>query len=139
MLSISNPADYSTGQFNTIIASSSRSVKEMAAAAFLHLQIVSSIINLSIDMVQIELIPDLSHCIETVARKEYEKLARGYLQAGKTDSEFEDKVELLRAFLESADFRKLRQQSEEYLLKGQNVKFIIYREHGKARHKMLRS
>jgi len=90
-------------------------------------------------MVQIELTPDLSHCIETVARKEYENLVRGYLQGSKTDSEFEDKVELLRAFLESADFRKLRQQSEEYLLKGQNIKFILYREHGKVKHKMLHS
>ncbi|UCH51880.1 MAG: hypothetical protein JSV54_03815 [Chloroflexota bacterium] len=90
-------------------------------------------------MVQIELIPDLCHCIETVARKEYEKLARSYLQAGKGDSDFEDKVELLRDFLESADFRKLRKQSEEYLLKGQNIKFILYRERGKAKHKMVRS
>jgi len=90
-------------------------------------------------MVRIELIPDLSHCIETVARKEYENLARSYLQAGKGESEFEDKLELLRTFLESADFRKLRQQSEEYLLKGRNIKFILYREHGKAKHKMLRS
>ena len=31
MLSISNPADYATGQFHTIIASSLRSVKEIAA------------------------------------------------------------------------------------------------------------
>jgi hypothetical protein len=90
-------------------------------------------------MVQIELIPDLSNCIETVARKEYENLVRSYLQAGESDSEFEDKVELIRAFLESADFRKLRQQSEVYLLKGQNIKFILYRERGKAKHKMLRS
>ena len=88
-------------------------------------------------MVQIELIPDLSRCIETVARKEYENLARSYLQAGTCDSELEDKLELLRTFLESADFRKLRQQSEEYLLKGQTIKFILYMERGKARHKMM--
>jgi len=88
-------------------------------------------------MVQIELIPDLSHCIETVARKEFENLARSYLQAGKGGAEFGEKLELLRSFLESADFRKLRQQSEEYLLKGQKIKFILYRERGKAGHKML--
>ena len=99
------------------------------------LQAVSS----QLEMVQIELVPDLSHCIETVARKEYENLARGYLRAGKTDSEFENKIELLRAFLESADFRKLRKQSEGYLLKGQKVKFVLYRERGKARYRMLRS
>lgn len=88
-------------------------------------------------MVQIELIPDLSHCIETVARKEYENLVRSYLQAGKGESEFKDKLELLRTFLESADFRKLRQQSEEYLLEGQRIKFILYMERGKAKHKIL--
>jgi hypothetical protein len=88
-------------------------------------------------MVKLELIPDLSHCIETVARKEYENLARSYLQSGKGGSELEEKIELLRSFLESADFRKLRQQSEEYLLKGQKIKFILYTERGKAKHKMM--
>ena len=88
-------------------------------------------------MIQIELIPDLSHCIETVARKEYENLVRSYLRAGKGESEFEGKLELLRSFLESADFRELRQQSEEYLLKGQKIKFILYMERGRAKHKML--
>jgi hypothetical protein len=63
-------------------------------------------------MVQIELISDLSHCIETVARKEYENLASGYLKAGKGGSEFEEKIELLRMFLESADFRKLRSRAK---------------------------
>src|SRR4030042_4346947 len=99
------------------------------------LQAVSS----QLEMGQIELVPDLSHCIETVARKEYENLARSYLQAGKGDSEFGEKVELLRSFLESADFRKLREQSEVYLLKGQKIKFILYRERGKAKYRMLRS
>ena len=86
-------------------------------------------------MAQIELTPDLSHCIETVAKKEYQSLIRDYLKVGKSDAEFEEKIELLRAFLESADFRKLRKESEEYLLKGQNIKFILYQEEGKARYK----
>lgn len=50
-------------------------------------------------MVQIELVPDLSHCIETLAKKEYENLIKGYLQAGKGDSEFEDRVKLSEPFL----------------------------------------
>jgi hypothetical protein len=85
-----------------------------------------------------ELVPDLSHCIETVARREHENLARSYLQTVKGDNELGEKIELLRSFLESADFRKLRQQSEEYLLKGQKIKFILYREHGKVKYRMLR-
>jgi hypothetical protein len=87
-------------------------------------------------MGQIELVPDLSHCIETVARREYDNLVSSYLQAGKGDSEFGKKLELLRSFLESADFRELRRQSEDYLLKGQKIKFILYRERGKAKYKM---
>jgi hypothetical protein len=90
-------------------------------------------------MVQMELVPDLSHCIETVARKEYENLARSYLQSGEGDSELGKQIELLRSFLESADFRKLRKQSEGYLVKGQKIRFILYRERGKAKYKMLRS
>jgi hypothetical protein len=90
-------------------------------------------------MNQIELIPDLSHCIETVARKEYENLVRSYLQTGKFDDDFEDKVEILRTFLQSTDFSKLRQQSDEYLVKGQKIKFILYRERGKIKHKLVRS
>ncbi len=104
----------------------------------MHFGISSSIIAVDTEMDQIELVPDLSHCIETVARKEYENLARSYLQAGKGDSELGEKIELLRSFLESADFRKLRKQSEGYLLKGQKVKFTLYRERGKAKYRMLR-
>jgi hypothetical protein len=105
----------------------------------LHFHLASGIITINTEMDQIELVSDLSHCIETVARKEYENLVRRYLQAGKGDSELGEKIEVLRDFLESADFRKLRKQSEEYLLKGQKVKFILYRGHGEVKYKMLRS
>lgn len=88
-------------------------------------------------MAQIELTPDLSHCIETVAKKEYQSLIRDYLKVGKSDAEFEEKIELLRAFLESADFRKLRKESEEYLLKGQNIKFILYCEQGETKYSLV--
>ena len=74
----------------------------------LHFHFASGIIAADTEMDQIELVPDLSHCIETVARREYENLARNYLQSGKGDSELGEKIELLRSFLESADFRKLR-------------------------------
>lgn len=88
-------------------------------------------------MVQIELIPDLSHCIETVARKVYESLIRNYLRTGGSDSESGAKIELLRTFLESADFRKLRSKSEKYLLQGYSVKFLLYREKGKVKYKLI--
>jgi hypothetical protein len=77
---------------------------------------------------QIELVPDITHCVETMARKEYQNLARSYLQEGKDDAGFQEKIELLRSFLETADFRKLRRESEAYLVKGERVKFTLYRE-----------
>jgi len=87
-------------------------------------------------MLQIELIPDLTHCIETVARKEYDDLIKAYLRAGTSDAELEEKIELLRSFLETTDFRKLRQESESYLLQGLKVKFIVYQEDGETRYRL---
>lgn len=87
-------------------------------------------------MLQIELIPDLTHCIETVARKEYNDLIKAYLRAGTSDAELEEKIELLRSFLETTDFRKLRQESESYLLQGLKVKFIVYQEDGETRYRL---
>ena len=88
-------------------------------------------------MLQIELVPDLNHCIETVARKEYDNLIKAYLRAGKSDAESEGKIELLRSFLETSDFRRLRQESESYLLQGQKVKFIVYQEDGETRYRLV--
>ena len=110
--------------------------KSWQSLPILHFHLAGGIITVDTEMDQIELVPDLSHCIETVARKEYENLARSYLQAGKGDSDFEEKVELIRTFLESADFRKLRKRSEQYLLNGQNVKFVVYRKSGKTKFNM---
>ena len=114
----------------------SRQGREKKILPILHFRISSSIITVNTEMGQIELVPDLSHCIETVARREYDNLVSSYLQAGKGDSEFREKIELIWSFLESADFRELRRQSEGYLLKGQKIKFILYRERGKAKYKM---
>jgi len=89
-------------------------------------------------MVEMELVPDLSHCIETVAKREHDSLVKSYFQAGRGDAEFEEKVELLRSFLESADFKKLRRESEGYLLNGENIKFILYKEEGQTRYRLVR-
>lgn len=85
---------------------------------------------------EIELFPDLSHCIETVARKEYEDIARRLL-AGDSDAVLEERLSLLRDFLEGADFRELRRLSEEYLLRGKGVKFLLYREQGQLKYRMV--
>ena len=76
-------------------------------------------------MISIELFASLEHCIETVARDEFRSSVGRYLEGGLGDKELEEKIELLKAFLESADFGRLRSQSEAYLVKGKKVKFVI--------------
>jgi hypothetical protein len=73
----------------------------------------------------IELFPSLSHCIETTARDEFWHSANQYMEGGRKDKKLEEKIELLKAFLESADFRRLRSESERCLVEGKRVKFII--------------
>lgn len=76
-------------------------------------------------MSTIELFPTLEHCIETTARLEFNRLAGSYMESNKENAEIEAKLELLRCFLSTADFRTLRQQSEACLTAGKKVKFIL--------------
>ena len=87
-------------------------------------------------MVRIELTPTLAHCIETTARQEFSKTANEYMQRGGEDEELEEKIELLRAFLELTDFKELRRRSEKHLIEGKTVRFILYLEEGKPRYEM---
>jgi hypothetical protein len=73
----------------------------------------------------IELVPSLSHCIETVARDEFWNSADQYMEGGQRDKRLEEKIELLKAFLESVDFRKLRSDSETHLIQGRKVRFVV--------------
>jgi len=87
-------------------------------------------------IVKIELIPTLELCIEGAARQEYKKSADEYMQRGEKDRKLEEKIELLRMFLETMDFRKLRAESEKYLIEGKNVRFILTSEKGKPKYEM---
>jgi len=75
--------------------------------------------------IRVVLTPTLSHCIETVAKRKYWKSVNKYLKKRKEDKRLEGKIELLRSFLETADFGNLRKQSEEHILHGKQVKFIV--------------
>ena len=85
---------------------------------------------------RIELTPTLDLCIEGTARREYLKSADEYMQRGQKDVRLEKKIELLRMFLETADFRKLRAESEKHLIEGKKVKFILTSEKGKPKYEM---
>jgi hypothetical protein len=71
---------------------------------------------------EITLEPDLSHCVETVAKREYERILSLLLKGHDKDRLLEDLLELLRLFLESADFGSLRNSCDEFLLTGKRVR-----------------
>jgi len=75
-------------------------------------------------MTRIELVPDLLHCIQTRARQEHSTTMSKIL-SGDQSPELEQRLELLKAFLEEADFGQLRRESEEYLVQGRKVKFVL--------------
>ncbi len=72
-------------------------------------------------MMEIKLEPSVSHCIETMAKKEYEKVLSQLLKEMEEDSQLAEELELLRIFLESADFRQLRNHCDDLLTAGKRV------------------
>ena len=87
--------------------------------------------------IQIVLTPTVSHCIETVAKREYWKNVNTYLKKRKGNKRLEEKIELLRSFLETTDFSNLRKQSEEHILHGKQVQFILSIKNKKLVHEMI--
>lgn len=87
-------------------------------------------------MLQIELVPDISHCIETVAKREYEETMKQLLAAAEESKETQEKIGILRLFLEATDFRKLRAESEKHLVDGGKVKFVVYLEDEAPKYNM---
>jgi hypothetical protein len=73
----------------------------------------------------ITLEPDTSHCVETVAKKEYERVLGLLMKDSQEDSQLEERLELLRFFLESADFGDLRSRCDEFLLNGRRVTLTL--------------
>ncbi len=88
-------------------------------------------------MVCVELFPSLSHCIETVAKEEYWSSVNKFMEGEQEDKELQQRFELLKAFLESMDFKKLRRESESYLIQGKTVKFVIYWKENKPSYDMV--
>jgi hypothetical protein len=87
-------------------------------------------------MLKLELAPDLDHCIETVAKKEYNETVQQLLSDRAASDKLKNKAEILRLFLETADFKKLRAESEAHLLQGEQVRFIVYLQDGVVKYQM---
>ena len=58
--------------------------------------------DLTVMMMEIKLEPSLTHCIETTAKREYERVLGQLLKGKEEDSQLAEELELLRIFLESA-------------------------------------
>ena len=56
----------------------------------------------------IELEPNLSSCIQTLAQREYKQALNTLLKTGTEDAGLLERLEMLRLFLESTDFGALR-------------------------------
>jgi hypothetical protein len=88
-------------------------------------------------MVCIELKPNLSSCIETLSKREYERTLNLLLKEGRVDEKLGERLEVLRLFLESADFGHLRGQYEGYLTEGKEVTFLIYPEGERVNYRLI--
>jgi len=87
---------------------------------------------------EIILEPNLSRCIETMARDEFQRSTRLLLE-GESRPGLAERTELLRLFLETADFRELRRLSEPLLAEGRRVTFTVYEDAGAARYRLQSS
>jgi hypothetical protein len=75
--------------------------------------------------------------VETKAKRQYEQILGELLNTGEGEGEgLGEKLEILRLFLESTDFSKLRDEYEKHLLKGKQVKFTLYLANGKPEYEM---
>jgi len=87
-------------------------------------------------MIKIELIPDLSHCIETTAKKEFDRVAVDLVSSEEASDTLKEKIKILRSFLSTADFKKLRAESEPFLVEGCTVIFTLCSEDNSIKHTM---
>ncbi len=73
--------------------------------------------------------------METKAKRLYNQVSRELLNKGE-DEELRGKLEIMRLFLETVDFNKLRSESEKNLVEDKNVKFLLHLENGELNYEM---
>ncbi|MBN1851009.1 MAG: hypothetical protein JW932_20785 [Deltaproteobacteria bacterium] len=88
-------------------------------------------------MIEIELTPTLLSCIQTTAKRAYDQTLREILKGEGKGNDLEEKLEVLRLFLESADFARLRGQYENSLRNGKTVTFKLRLVKGRMEYKQM--
>ena len=71
------------------------------------------------------------HCIETEAKHEFKRIMDSYFNADEESHDLEDRIELLREFLEESDFAQLR-SSDPRLSGDTEADVILYRDDDKS-------
>jgi hypothetical protein len=79
----------------------------------------------------LHLYPTINACIETQAKRLFNQTASQLLKSPE-DPNLRKQLETLRLFLEQADFRKLRAESESLLLEGKKVTFEVWIKDAKS-------
>ena len=69
--------------------------------------------------------PTVHECVETIAKKRYWSLVEEYSKTKKINEAMEGDIELLKKFLEEADFAVLRNETERLLSKNQSPQVMI--------------
>ena len=82
----------------------------------------------------VKLVPDLSSCIETTARNAHRERLFILLSGNQDNDRLKTELTILEKFLETADFKKLRSESEKHLVEGKRVEFIIYLKNNKVKY-----
>jgi hypothetical protein len=83
----------------------------------------------------ITLHPSLDACVETQAKRLHRQTASALLKTP-DDTTLQERLEILQLFLEQADFKKLRAESEPLLIEGKKVTFTVWQKGNKARWQM---
>jgi len=83
----------------------------------------------------LSLLPTLDACIETQAKRLHNQTTSALMKTPE-DTALQEQLEILRLFLEQADFKKLRAESEPLLIEGKKVTFTVWREGDKAQWEM---
>lgn len=87
--------------------------------------------------IHIELVPTLDHCVETLAKQEYKAALEKLLASAERSTKLQCRIELLRLFLETTDFKRLRSEYEPRLIEGRTVKFVLYQEENSPQYKII--
>jgi hypothetical protein len=79
--------------------------------------------------------PTLDACVETQAKRLYNQTTSALLKTPENTA-LQNQLETLRLFLEQANFKKLRAESEPLLIEGKKVTFTLWREGSESKWEM---